>query len=100
PARGRVRREAVPRRLAHPRRLLLLRRRPRPAHSLGGDVTLYVVPVSFSDACQFITMWHRHHEPPNGHRFSVGVADEEKLVGVAIVSHPIARHLMDGRTLE
>jgi hypothetical protein len=63
-------------------------------------VTLHVVPVSFSDACQFITMWHRHHEPPNGHRFSVGVANDEILVGVAIVSHPIARHLMDGRTLE
>jgi hypothetical protein len=63
-------------------------------------MTLHVVPVSFNDACQFITMWHRHHEPPNGHRFSVGVADDETLVGVAIVSHPIARHLMDGRTLE
>src|SRR5215475_9119314 len=31
----RVRREAVPRRLAHPRRLLLLRRRPRHSHTLG-----------------------------------------------------------------
>jgi len=63
-------------------------------------MTLQLVPVSFADACEFVTQWHRHNQPPNGHRFSVGVADDEKLVGVAIVSHPIARYLMDGRTLE
>lgn len=61
---------------------------------------LQLVPVSFADACEFVTQWHRHNAPPNGHRFSVGAADGETLVGVAIVSHPIARYLMDGRTLE
>jgi hypothetical protein len=61
---------------------------------------LDVVPVTFGDACDFVTLWHRHHEPPNGHRFSVGVAEDGRLVGVAIVSHPVARYLMDGRTLE
>lgn len=63
-------------------------------------MSLRLVPVSFADACEFVAMWHRHHQPPNGHRFSVGVADGEKLVGVCIVSHPVARHLMDGLTLE
>lgn len=61
---------------------------------------LVIVPVSFRDACDFIVAWHRHHKPPNGHRFSLGIADGTTLVGVAIVSHPVARHLMDGRTLE
>lgn len=63
-------------------------------------MTLHLVPVSFADACGFVEMWHRHNKPPNGHRFSIGVADDEKLVGVAMVSHPVARHLMDGLTLE
>lgn len=61
---------------------------------------LRVVPVSFRDACEFVEAWHRHNRPPNGHRFSLGVAVGETLVGVCIVSHPVARHLMDGHTLE
>lgn len=71
-----------------------------PTLPMGGPVSLQLVPVSFADACAFIADHHRHHKPPNGHRFSVGVAADDLLVGVAIVSHPIARHLMDGRTLE
>lgn len=62
---------------------------------------LTVVPISFAEACAFVAEHHRHHKPPNGHRFSVAVADDEGVVrGVAMVSHPIARHLMDGWTLE
>lgn len=61
---------------------------------------LELVPVSFADACAFVAAWHRHNAPPNGHRFSLGVAAGATLVGVAIVSHPVARHLMDGQTLE
>lgn len=61
---------------------------------------LHLVPVSFADACEFVAMWHRHNDPPNGHRFSLGVADDDKLVGVCMVSHPVARSLMDGLTLE
>jgi hypothetical protein len=45
-------------------------------------------------------MWHRHHDPPPGHKFSVGVADDTRLVGVAMVGRPVARHYDDGRTLE
>ncbi len=61
---------------------------------------LRVVPVSFRDACDFVIAWHRHNQRPNGHRFSIGVAAGDQLVGVAMVSHPVARMLMDGRTLE
>ena len=46
---------------------------------------LRVVPVSFQQARDFVALWHRHNEPPNGHRFSIGVAAGEELVGVAIV---------------
>ena len=39
--------------------------------------------------------------PPTGHKFSVGVANEDDvLVGVAMVGRPVARHYDDGLTLE
>lgn len=63
-------------------------------------MSLQLVPVSFDEACGFVAMWHRHHVPPRGHKFSIGVADDEKLVGVAMVGRPVARHYDDGRTLE
>jgi hypothetical protein len=61
---------------------------------------LEIVPVSFADACAFVAEWHRHHEPPVGHKFSLGVACGTQLVGVAIVGRPGARALQDGVTLE
>lgn len=63
-------------------------------------MSLQLVPVTFSEACGYVAMWHRHHMPPIGHKFSVGVADDQTLVGVAIVGRPVARHYDDGRTLE
>jgi hypothetical protein len=61
---------------------------------------LRVVPVTFEAACQFVAAHHRHHRPPIGHKFSIGVQAGDELVGVAIVGRPVARHLDDGRTLE
>jgi hypothetical protein len=62
---------------------------------------LRIVPVTFADACGYGAMWHRHHSPPIGHKFSIGVADaDDRLVGVAIVGRPVARHFDDGVTLE
>ena len=63
-------------------------------------MTLRLVPVTFNDACRFIGIWHRHNKPPTGHKFSLGVADGDKLVGVATVGRPIARAYNDGLTLE
>jgi hypothetical protein len=63
-------------------------------------VSLRTVPVSFRQAGQFVADWHRHHPPPRGHKFSIGVADGELLVGVAMVGRPVARMLDDGLTLE
>jgi hypothetical protein len=63
-------------------------------------VTLRIVPVTFADACGFVGDHHRHHRPPVGHKFSLGVADGETLVGVAMVGRPVARHYNDGLTLE
>lgn len=61
---------------------------------------LQLVPVTFEEACGFVDEHHRHHRAPAGHKFSIGVADGDRLVGVAIVGRPVARHYQDGRTLE
>jgi hypothetical protein len=64
-------------------------------------MSLRLVPVTFAQASAFITDWHRHHRPPAGHKYSVGVCDDhDLLVGVATVGRPVARHLDDGLTLE
>lgn len=35
---------------------------------------LEIVPISFADACAFVSAHHRHHDAPIGHKFSIGVA--------------------------
>lgn len=61
---------------------------------------LTVVPITLSEAGEFVRNFHRHNKPPVGHVFSIGVSDGENLVGVAIVGRPVARMLQDGQTLE
>lgn len=62
---------------------------------------LSLVPVDLATANGFVTMWHRHHAPVVGHKWSVGVVDEAGVLrGVAIVSRPVARHYDNGSTLE
>ena len=57
---------------------------------------LRIVPCDFVTATEFVTMHHRHHQPPVGHKFSIGLADADELVGVAIVGRPVARAYQDG----
>lgn len=60
-----------------------------------------IVPLPLDEANAFVQQHHRHHGRVVGHKFSVGVANEEaEVVGVAIVSRPVARMLDDGLTLE
>jgi hypothetical protein len=61
---------------------------------------LYAVPVKLTEAVEFVRNFHRHNKPPAGGLFSVGVSDGKSLVGVAIVSRPVSRHLDDGATAE
>ncbi len=57
-------------------------------------------PCEFREACEFVTMHHRHHRKPQGHRFSMKLVDGDRTVGVAIVGRPVSRHQQDGETLE
>lgn len=63
-------------------------------------MSLTIVPISFSDASAFVAKYHRHHKPPVGHKFSIGLSDGEKIVGVAIIGRPVARARDNGQTLE
>ncbi|UWG99311.1 hypothetical protein LPY66_18330 [Dehalobacter sp. DCM] len=62
---------------------------------------LKIVPIDFQEANEFVRRYHRHHQPIKaGYKFCVGAAKDDEIIGVAIVGLPIARHLMDGWTLE
>src|SRR5689334_4389572 len=77
------------------------RRAPAPTGVRPGKPALNIVPVTFRQARAYIAAHHyRHHRPPQGMKFTLGVATKETLVGVAVVGRPIARHLDDGITAE
>lgn len=59
-----------------------------------------VVPLTFRQACAFVAEHHRHHKPPRGMKFCVGLEHDGQLVGVGIAGRPVARALDDGLTLE
>jgi hypothetical protein len=61
---------------------------------------LELQPITYSEACEFITQYHRHHLPPQGWKFGIAVNDGEKVVGVVTVGRPVSRYLDNGWTLE
>ena len=61
---------------------------------------LVIRPLSFKTAKEYIAENHRHHKPPQGHKFSIGCYDNDKLVGVVVVGRPVARYFDDGVTAE
>ena len=46
---------------------------------------LEIVPMTLREANAFVEQNHRHHGATVGHKFSIGLSDGEKIVGVAIV---------------
>lgn len=61
---------------------------------------LTLQPLNFDEAKRFVELHHSHHRPPVSHKFSIGVNDGEKVVGVIIVGRPVARNSDDGYTAE
>ena len=57
-------------------------------------------PISLKLANEFVLANHRHNKPVAGHKFSIGLFDDERLIGVAICGCPVARMADDGLTLE
>jgi hypothetical protein len=62
-------------------------------------IALSLVPVTLREAQAFVEH-HRHHDAPRGCLFCVGVADEARVVAVAIVGRPNARMIQNGFTAE
>lgn len=53
---------------------------------------LFVVPIELKEANRIIAAWHRHHQPVQGHRFSLACVDKSGLIcGVAVIGRPVAR---------
>lgn len=61
---------------------------------------LTVRPCKLRDANRFVSQYHRHNQPTNGHKWSLACYDGERLCGVAIAGQPVARKLDDGLTIE
>ena len=57
-------------------------------------------PITFREASDFINKYHRHHNATVGHKFSIGLYDNNKLVGCAVCGRPVSRYLDDGLTCE
>lgn len=56
--------------------------------------------MSLQQANDFVTRLHRHHKKTQGHKWSIGLAENGILVGVAITGRPVSRSSDDGLTLE
>lgn len=52
---------------------------------------LSIRAIELSTARDFIVQHHRHHKPPQGHRFSLGAFANDRLCGVCVVGRPVAR---------
>ena len=62
---------------------------------------MQIKPITLKFAQEFVALHHRHNKPPVGHKFSVGLFNQDGLcVGVATAGRPVARMLDDGLTLE
>ena len=63
-------------------------------------MSLELVPITLREANRFVEQHHRHHQPSRGCRFCVAVAQAGEVLGVAIITRPVARRLDDGWTAE
>jgi L-amino acid N-acyltransferase YncA len=59
-----------------------------------------LVPITISDALEFVARHHRHGGAPHSYLFAVACAEGEEVVGVAVIGRPVARMLQDGWTAE
>lgn len=57
-------------------------------------------PITLRKAQSFVDDMHRHNKAPRGHKFSLGLFDNARMVGCAVVGRPIARALDNGLNAE
>ncbi len=54
-------------------------------------MSLRAFPLTLAQANGLVDRLHRHHDPAQGHRFSIGAFDGEDFVGAVIVGRPVAQ---------
>ena len=54
---------------------------------------LRVVPLTLEQANVLVVAWHRHHKRVQGHRFSLGIVANGRVVGAVVVGRPVSREL-------
>lgn len=59
-----------------------------------------IIPITLKIANDYVRELHRHHKPAVGHKFSIGLLQDNELIGVAICGRPVARGSDNGWTLE
>lgn len=60
----------------------------------------HICPITLREAQEFIQEHHRHNSQPCGHKFSIGLEEGGRLIGVVTAGKPIARANDNGYTLE
>lgn len=61
---------------------------------------MIIIPINLKQANEFVAKYHRHHKPVQGHKLSIGLSENNELVGVAIMSRPVARAVNYNATIE
>src|SRR5271170_1198441 len=59
-----------------------------------------IVPLELKDLNALVAEMHRHHKPVQGHRFSIGIEHEGRIVGGASIGRPTARMTDQRKVLE
>lgn len=68
---------------------------------LAATEAMMIAPCELREAAEFIRQHHRHHRPPQGHRWSLkAINGDGQTVGIAVVGRPVGRHQQDGETVE
>jgi len=57
-------------------------------------------PINLKTANEFVNKYHRHHKGTVGCKFTIGLYELDKLIGVAICGRPVSRHLDNGMVCE
>ena len=61
---------------------------------------LTIVPITQKKAKKWVKDFHRHHRPPVGSVFQLGLSKDNEIVGVLMAGRPVARGFDDGLTIE
>jgi len=60
-----------------------------------------LIPLTLKQANELVAELHRHHKPVVGHRFSIGLVDDDGILrGAVIIGRPVARNIDQYTTAE